>query len=671
MIERWHNETNARDDVLFPFPRPDRMTSMTRLLRRCLCLAVLAAGTVHAAPAHRVIVFVWDGMRPDAITQSDTPNLAALVKDGTFFGDNHATYPTFTMVNASSFATGAFPGTIGFYGNRFWAPAAKGRDAKGAPVDFSIPVFTEDYAILSDLDARDGHAVMSVRTLLQAARKRGLSTAAVGKSGPAFLQDVHHGGVVLDENVAMPLAFARELEKAGYPLPANTPNAYDGALMLEPDNGTPTAQLPTVTLKDGVSSDASDAAGAPPAASNAWLMKVYLEYILPQKRPDISVVWLRNPDSTEHIYGPGSPNYHLAVQAQDVLLGQLLDKLKALHMDEDTDLIVVSDHGHSNIAGPTDLFPLRTINDGRMAGIDPQWGFSVSGGVRMADLLTRGGFKAFDGVGCVYSPVQSGIRADGSQAQPTRYDDDGHICGKPGPYTTPAYRMPAKLPDDAFVLAPNGGSEYLYQPAHDKAVVARAVRYLQAQEPVGVIFVDRRYGHLPGTFPLDMVHLAGRDSPDVVLSYDYNADAVVQGFPGTLYSSMSSERGMHGSFSPVDVHNTFVAHGPSFREGFRDALPSGNVDLAPTVAAIMGISLPGAQGRVLAEALTGKLARDASAYRVSPREEAAEPLHSLDVRRIDGSQAASSNYRPVLYMKDLTLDDHTWTYFDRAKAARD
>jgi hypothetical protein len=56
---------------------------------------------------------------------------------------------------------------------------------------------------------------------------------------------------------------------------------------------------------------------------------------------------------------------------------------------------------------------------------------------------------------------------------------------------------------------------------------------------------------------------------------------------------------------------------------------------------------------------------------VSPREEAAEPLHGLDVRRIDGSQAASSNYRPVLYMKDITLDGHTWTYFDRAKAARD
>jgi arylsulfatase A-like enzyme len=647
------------------------MTSMTRLLRHCLYLAAMMAGAANAAPVHRVIVFVWDGMRPDALTQSDTPNLTAMVNGGTFFTDNHATYPTFTMVNASSFATGAFPGTIGFYGNRFWAPDAKGRDAKGAPVDFSIPVFTEDYAVLSDLDARSDHAVMSVQTLLQAAQKKGLKTAAVGKSGPAFLQDVRHGGVVLDENVAMPLAFAQALGKAGYPLPANTPNAYDGALELEPDNGTPTAQLPTVKLRDGVSSDASDAGGAPPTASNAWLMKVYLEYILPKIKPDISVVWLRNPDSTEHVYGPGSPNFHLAVQAQDALLGQLLARLRALHMDQDTDLIVVSDHGHSNVSGPTDLFPLRAINDGRVAAVDPQWGFSVSGGVRMADLLTRGGFKAFDGMGCIYAPVQSGIRADGSQAQPTHYDDDGHICGKPGPYTTPAYPIPAKLPADAFVLAPNGGSEYLYQPAHDKAVVARAVRYLQAQEPVGVIFVDRRYGRLPGTFPLDMVHIAGRDSPDVVLSYDYNAEAMVQGFPGTLYSSMSTERGMHGSFSPVDVHNTFVARGPSFREGFRDALPSGNVDLAPTVAAIFGLSLPKAQGRVLSEALTGKLSRQEADYRVTSRQASAEAVRGLAVKRIDGSAAGSSSYAPTIYMKDLTLDGRTWTYFDRAKAARD
>jgi len=79
-------------------------------MRRLALVAATFLALVSAqAQAHRVIVFVWDGMRPDAISEDDTPHLAALAKQGTFFADNHATYPTFTMINASSFATGSFP----------------------------------------------------------------------------------------------------------------------------------------------------------------------------------------------------------------------------------------------------------------------------------------------------------------------------------------------------------------------------------------------------------------------------------------------------------------------------------------------------------------------------------------------------------------------------------
>jgi hypothetical protein len=217
-----------------------------RLLASCLLFVALPLAPAFAdAPAHgaesphgqrppgRIIVFVWDGMRPDAISAEDTPNLLALGARGSVFEDNHSTYPTFTMANASSFATGAFPGTIGFYGNHFWAPGATGSDAKGHAVDFQSPVFTEDYAILRDLDAHDAHALLELPTLIATARKAGLKTALIGKSGPAFLQDyklanddTSNSAVLLDENTALPLAFARELKKAGVALPKNTANTY-------------------------------------------------------------------------------------------------------------------------------------------------------------------------------------------------------------------------------------------------------------------------------------------------------------------------------------------------------------------------------------------------------------------------------------------------------------
>jgi arylsulfatase A-like enzyme len=652
---------------------PSRSMPIRRALRSLLPVAAfMFAAAASAAPTHRVIVFVWDGMRPDAISAEDTPNLAALSAQGVYFTDNHSTYPTFTMVNASSFATGAFPGTIGFFGNRFWAPGGSGRDAKGAMADFKSPVYTEDYAVLRDLDAHYDHELLQVPTLLATAQRAGLTTAVVGKSGPAFLQDYREGGVVLDENVALPLAFAKELQKAGYPLPANTVNAYPAdRLMLEPDNDTPTAQAPLVTLKDGVSSDPSDAAGTPPTASNAWLMKVFLEHILPAKKPDISIVWLRNPDTTEHLYGVGSPNFHLALRAQDELLGKLQAKLRELGMDKDTDLIVVSDHAHSNVAGARDLFPLRAVNDGRVAGIDNEWGYSASGAIRLADMMTRAGFVAFDGFGCIHAPAMSGIRANGSQLQPTRYDDDGHICGKPGPYTTPDYKVPEVLPKGAFVVAPNGGSEYLYQAEHDPALLLKAVRFLQSREPFGAIFVDARYGRIPGTLPLASVHLENQRGPDLIVSYDYNATAVVQGFPGTEYNSMSNERGMHGSFSPIDVHNTLIASGPDFRAGFRDPLPSGNVDLAPTLATVLGLKLPKADGRPLREALSGHAQAGLETYKVTPGDIASSPATGLELRRTDDTPMTGASYRFDVKLKQLNDGERTYTYFDMAKALRD
>src|SRR5689334_10892897 len=45
-----------------------------------------------ATPTKKVIVFVWDGLRPDSVTQADTPNLYALKTAGVDFQDNHSTY---------------------------------------------------------------------------------------------------------------------------------------------------------------------------------------------------------------------------------------------------------------------------------------------------------------------------------------------------------------------------------------------------------------------------------------------------------------------------------------------------------------------------------------------------------------------------------------------------
>jgi arylsulfatase A-like enzyme len=631
-------------------------------------------------PAGRsVIIVVWDGMRPDAVSAADTPNLLRLRDAGVELTDHHATYPTFTMMNAASFASGAFPDATGFYGNVVWQPAAIGHDSAGRPMDFRQPVFSEDYAVLDALKLARPQLLL-VDTLFEAAHAAGLATATVGKTGAAYLQDNARGGLVFDERTVIPLGFARELQAAGVALPATAPTTYAaGELVLGDRNGNPTEIPPPHRLGDGVSTDPTDDGGSPSKAVIDHLVSAYLDHVLPDKQPRLSVVWLRDPDTTQHSYGVGTANWRDAVHNADRQLGRLIDKLAALGRTATTDIIVVSDHGHSNVSGPTELFPLRAVQGGEVGDIDPH-GHAVSGMVRIVDPLRRAGFTAFDGLGCTWLPVAGGLRRDGSPIYPTHTDVDGSICGKPGQrYQLPPSKVPAELPAGAIVVAVNGGSDYLYVPDHDAAVVGRAVRFLQERAEVGAVFVDDRYGALPGTLPLGLIHAknaAGRN-PDIIFSYDFDPAAVIAGMPGTEMAGVlggNSYRGMHGSFSPRDVHNLLIASGPDFRAGFRDPLPTGNVDLAPTVAHLLGLALPRALGRPLFEAMVGGAAVDA--YRVVPGvARPAAPATGLTVRLPtdpDGKDVAANlhTYSFELHTKALVSGGRTYTYFDFAQATR-
>jgi len=62
--------------------------------------------------------------------------------------------------------------------------------------------------------------------------------------------------------------------------------------------------------------------------------------------------------------------------------------------------------------------------------------------------------------------------------------------------------------------------------------------------------------------------------------------------------------GAHASLSRFDLRGTLIASGPSFKKGYVSEIPSGNVDVAPTVLALLGVAQPKAMdGRVLGEGL--------------------------------------------------------------------
>lgn len=615
-----------------------------------------------------IIIYVWDGLRPDSVTAKNTPTLYALMKRGVEFQDHHASYPTLTMMNSASFATGDLSGKTGFFGNVLWDPHAKGFNANGESVSFQQPVYTEDYKVLQDLNE---NKLILVDTLFQLAHKNNIKTAVVGKTGAAFFQDYLSTGIILDEKHVYPLSFAKELQNANYPLPKLSLLAYKpDELTLSKDNGDPTAQEKLYYFADGVTTNPLDSHGSPYTKANEYMMNIYLEKILPQK-PQLSLIWMRDPDSTEHRYGPGTPNYKVALMANDQMLNNLLEKLKSLNILSNTDILIVSDHAHSTIAAPSDEFPLRKTGKTRYSSISAI-GSSVSGEIRTADLLTKAGFHAYDGQGCRYNPIMSGIKIDGESLYPTLTDATGKTCGKEGiKYTTPAYKVPAELPNDAIIIAPNGGSVYFYIPSHDPLLIQKLVTFLQSHEQFDTIFINNsQYGKIAGTFPMSAIKIenASGRSPDLIVGLNFDSKAKVNGLPGIEFSDSTNSRGMHGSFSPIDVHNFLIAVGPDFRANTKDTLPTANVDVAPTIAYLLGLDLKNTDGRILEEALVNNADKKYGVKIITIPVEA--DVTNLTIFNALNKQTTQNNYKAFIRGKVLTDGKNSYTYFDSAEAVR-
>ena len=716
------------------------MTRIRSIVASLTAASLVAAcgGSSSSSPSTavaptRTIIMVWDGLRPDSVNAVDTPNLYELRQSGANFSDNHSTFPTFTMMNGSSFATGSFPKTSGFYGNTFWTPPQGssntipvGKSAAGATQDYIDPVFTEDYQVLTTLNTYYGGQLLLVKNLFAAAQANGLVTATIGKSGAAYIQDLGQGGYFLDENTAAPRSLVTELQTNGYSLPLNTPYnvAYTGtnAVTLASGNGNPTARNGYVyfpvtnydTDAVGTSTtittrDATDTTqGAPEDAANKYMMSTFVQYILPTKKPMLSLIWFRTPDNVEHGYGPNTPNAKAGLQSQDKRLGELIAGLRANGMDSTTNIIVVSDHGHSSVSGPLASYPLRAITpsstsptytsitsngtDAAAIGAVAANGYSFSGDVRSADLLTYRGFSAYDGSGCSTSAMY-GLDVNGAPqtSLKLRKDTAGSACGTAGTFyqalsgslPTPvgSFKVPAPgtLPANGIVVAANGGSDYFYVPGHDLTTVKNLVKVLQQRQEYGAIFVDSRYGSIPGTLQMAQVNLENatrqnNGQPDVIVSFNWDYSTSIQGLPGISYESVGGQRGMHGSFGTADVHNTLIANGPSFKPS-TITNPSGNVDVAPTVAYLLGTSLPQADGRILNESLVAPASSNTPT--VTPSVVTSSTATGLsfelptDLTGVtkDTTKTAGT-YLINLNVKDLLVDGKTYRYFDNAAAVR-
>jgi hypothetical protein len=139
--------------------------------------------------------------------------------------------------------------------------------------------------------------------------------------------------------------------------------------------------------------------------------------------------------------------------------------------------------------------------------------------------------------------------------------------------------------------------------------VQRLVAWLQEQPWCGPVFTRGKNdveGVVPGTFAQALVLNEHARTGDIVYVMRTDEAQDAHGIVGGCYddSTLPLGGGTHGGLSQHELRNVCVAYGPAFQEGRESLVPSGTIDILPTILHVLGYEMPPrVEGRILTEAL--------------------------------------------------------------------
>ncbi|MCH7734910.1 MAG: alkaline phosphatase family protein [Chloroflexi bacterium] len=153
--------------------------------------------------------------------------------------------------------------------------------------------------------------------------------------------------------------------------------------------------------------------------------------------------------------------------------------------------------------------------------------------------------------------------------------------------------------------APNGGTALFYVTESDITAADALAGWLMDQPWCGVVLASERVGAIEGALPASLAGIDGERGPDLAASTRWSPPADDTSSVLTpSFGDMPPPQGDHGCMSRTEMRNTLIARGPAFSSGVRSDVPSGNIDVAPTVLRLLGIDgAGGMDGRVLMEGL--------------------------------------------------------------------
>lgn len=440
-----------------------------------------------------VILIVWDGMRPDLVGAELTPHLHAFMERGAVYRRAVGVFPSVTRPTTSSVSTGAYPAGHGVIANLLVGPPGD-----RAPID------TGQRADLERLRAVNDGRILRLPTLAEALVAAGKRVVAMGSgsSGQVTLLDPERTATTIHTDFTWPDPLMATLHERFGPPPAKV---------------------------------------IPVQAAHDWLTDIFLDYVLPEIEPDVVLMWLCEPDASQHACGLGSPEAAAAIRGNDARLGRILAAIDAGGVP--TTVIVASDHGHS----------------------------TVTGMVYLSDALQGAGFGAALFREQIRTADSMILIEDGPGAPALRDDVGAWLREQPwigafvnwGNVATDGTLAPATLWNDRDPSALPCAPTFSYSHAWTKTPNVHGVA---GSSLAGYVAALADFERLQG--------------PIIGLN--------------RLTST-------HGTLGPRDQRTLLTLGGAAIRPSSLD-LPAGVVDIAPTILALLGLPpLPDADGRALIE----------------------------------------------------------------------
>ena len=257
-----------------------------------------------AARTRRAVLVVCDSLRADLIRPDTTPTLARLAAEGCRYAAHRSVFPSTTRTASASIATGCLPRNHGLLGNAMALDEGRGL----------VRLST------GNADFRERLRAVTGRVLTRPTLSQRLAGAA--------------GGAIVFSNASPGAAHVQDPD--GYGFLYNRAGSHGpGLKALGPEEHLDTPK--------GIDGDARTT-------------DRFVEEVLLERRPALSVLWLSEPDHSGHANPLGGAAHLRAVAAADACVARVLEAGERLGSGgRDVLTIVTSDHGQETTDRMIDL----------------------------------------------------------------------------------------------------------------------------------------------------------------------------------------------------------------------------------------------------------------------------------------------------------------------------